>query len=229
MKYKKKDQLFEYLIYGNEENVLRFIKSKNIFIDDTFHHPPDFKQLLIFMYKDIITDKKLLVFYILVNSKEQQLYDLVFDSIIKIIHSFGCKEINTETVVTDQETALINRVNKYFPNAQRISCYFHYKSDIFKNLKKYGLWRKDLKKTYTIILGILYSLPIIYNGNMKMITNDKNMEVYSNYLENYFKIYKYKYFADNSLNYDAVPRDCRTNNFIENYNGYIKKKLRKKN
>ena len=60
------------------------------------------------------------------------------------------------------------------------------------------------------------------------ITNDKNMDIYSNYLENYFKIYKFKYFADNSLNYDAIPRDYRTNNFIENYNGYIKKKLGKK-
>ena len=95
--------------------------------------------------------------------------------------------------------------------------------------------RKDLKKTNNIILGILYSLPIIYKGNMKMIdkiitniTNDKNMDIYSNYLENYFKISKYKYFADNSLNYDAVPRDCRTNNFIENYKGYFKKKLGKK-
>ena len=142
LKYKKKDKIFEYLIYGNEENILRFIKSKNIFIDDTFHHPPDFKQLLIFMYKDIITDKKIPVFYILMNSKEQQLYDLVFESIIKIINSFDITDINIETVVTNQETALINIVYKYFPKTQRISCYFHYKSDIFKNFKKYGLWKK---------------------------------------------------------------------------------------
>ena len=73
------------------------------------------------------------------NSKEQQLYNLVFESIFKIINSFGITDINIENVVTDQETALINTVNKYFPNAQRISCIFHYKTNIFKNYKKYGL------------------------------------------------------------------------------------------
>ena len=73
------------------------------------------------------------------NSKEQQLYDLVFESIIKIINSFGITDINIETVVTNQETTLIYIVNKYFPKAQLISYYFHYKSDIFKNFKKYGL------------------------------------------------------------------------------------------
>ena len=51
------------------------------------------------------------------NSKEQQLYEFVFESIIKIINSFGIADINIETVVTDQETALINVVNKYFPKA----------------------------------------------------------------------------------------------------------------
>ncbi len=38
---------------------------------------------------------------------------------------------------------------------------------------------------------------------------------------------KKKYFEDQSLNYNLVPKDCRTNNFLENYNGYIKSKLGK--
>ena len=32
--------------------------SKNTFIDSTFHHPPGFYQLMIIMYKDIITGLK---------------------------------------------------------------------------------------------------------------------------------------------------------------------------
>ena len=36
-----------------------------------------------------------------------------------------------------------------------------------------------------------------------------------------------QYFIDNSLNYDIIPEDCRTNNFLENYNGYIKLNLGK--
>ena len=36
-----------------------------------------------------------------------------------------------------------------------------------------------------------------------------------------------QYFIDNSLIYDIIPEDCRTNNFLENYNGYIKLNLGK--
>ena len=35
------------------------------------------------------------------------------------------------------------------------------------------------------------------------------------------------YFNDNSLNYSIIPDDCRTNNFLENYNGYLKNMLGK--
>ena len=38
----------------NDENISRLRLSKNYFIDGTFHHPPEFKQLLIIMYRDII-------------------------------------------------------------------------------------------------------------------------------------------------------------------------------
>ena len=36
-----------------------------------------------------------------------------------------------------------------------------------------------------------------------------------------------QYFKDNSLNYSIIPDDCRTNNFLENYNGYLKMVLGK--
>ena len=39
---------------------------------------------------------------------------------------------------------------------------------------------------------------------------------------------KLKYFEDNSLNYDLVPVNFRTHNFLENYNRYIKLKLGEK-
>ena len=51
--------------------------------------------------------------------------------------------------------------------------------------------------------------------------------IYKNFLNNYFLPNKIPYFNDNSLNYFNIPKDCRTNNFLENYNGYIKDKLGK--
>ena len=53
---------YEYIIWGNSENIMRLRVSKNIFIDGTFHHPPGYYQLLIIMYKDIITDLKIPTF-----------------------------------------------------------------------------------------------------------------------------------------------------------------------
>ena len=35
------------------------------------------------------------------------------------------------------------------------------------------------------------------------------------------------FFEDQSLNYFRIPKDSRTNNYLENYNSYIKKQLGK--
>ena len=51
---------------------------------------------------------------------------------------------------------------------------------------------------------------------------------YQNFINNYFIKEKLKYFEDNSLNYDLVPEKFRTNNFLENYNRFIKTKLGEK-
>ena len=36
-----------------------------------------------------------------------------------------------------------------------------------------------------------------------------------------------QYFNDYSLNYSIFPDDCKTNNFLENYNDYLKNMLGK--
>ena len=64
---------------------MRLKASKHIFIDGTFHHPPGFYQMLIIMYKDIITDLKIPALYILLNSKRQILFEIVFQSVINNI------------------------------------------------------------------------------------------------------------------------------------------------
>ena len=43
----KKNNNYEYIIWGNSENIMRLRVSKNIFIDGIYHHPPGFYQLLI--------------------------------------------------------------------------------------------------------------------------------------------------------------------------------------
>ena len=53
-------------------------------MDGTFHYPAGFSQLLLIMYKDLITEKKIPCFYILLSSKEEYLYDIIFNSILNI-------------------------------------------------------------------------------------------------------------------------------------------------
>ena len=67
---------------------------------------------------------------------------------------------------------------------------------------------------------------------MKKIDNKlnniiKKYPIYENYINNYFKENKLEYFKDFSLDYNRIPKDCRTNNYLENYNGYIKNQLGK--
>ena len=67
------------------ENINRMRKSKNYFIDGTFHHPPGFTQMLIIMYKDILTNLKISGFYCLLNSKKEILYNYILESINNIL------------------------------------------------------------------------------------------------------------------------------------------------
>ena len=142
---KKKPKLLEYIIWGNDENISRLRLSKNYFIDGTFHHPPEFKQLLIIMYRDIISSQNIPGIYILINGKYEEFYDIVFDSLIKIITQNHKYDLNVETIVTDTELALINVIKKYFPNSKRIGCFFHYKNDILRKIKSYGLYKKKIR------------------------------------------------------------------------------------
>ena len=179
------------------------------------------------MYKDIITDLKIPGIYILLNSKNEDLYNMVFEDVINLITWKGKKEINIKTIVTDSEKALMNLIKKYFPKSQRVACYFHYKQDIVRNIRSYGLYKDEMKKQSNEVIKILSSIPYNYKGNIEIVNKiledtKKLYKYHSNFIENYFKINKMPYFIDNSLNYDIIPDDCRTNNFLENYNGYIK-------
>ena len=228
----KKLNYLEYIIWGNAENIMRIKATKNLFIDGTFHHPPGFYQMLIIMYKDIITNLKIPGLYILLNSKREILYDLVFESIVKNIFDNNFGSLNLETIVTDQEEALVNSIKKFFPKCKRISCLFHYKQDILRNLKSYGLYKKSSKLDSDIILETLGKIPFIYKGDIKKVSLEcdnliKEFPNYDNFINNYFIRNKKKYFEDGSLDYSNVPKDCRSNSFLENYNGFIKNKLGK--
>ena len=125
------------------------------------------------------------------NGKTEKLYDIVFNSIINIITENRKIDINVLSIVTDTEKALINAIRKYFPNSKRIACFFHYNHDILRNIKLYGLYKKENKDNSKLIMKELSMLPIIYNGNINLIIKKieilkKKYPLYINFLDNYF-------------------------------------------
>lgn len=184
------------------------------------------------MYKDIITELKIPGIFILLSGKNQFLYDYIFSSIINIVTNNRKFDLNILLIVSDSEKALVNSIKKNFPNSLRISCYFHYKQDLIRNIKQYGLYKKKDKEISDKIIQKLSNLPFEYNGDMKIINQKlnkiiKKFPLYENYINNYFKVNKYEYFEDLSLDYNRIPIDFRTNNYLENFNGYIKNQLGK--
>ena len=83
----------------------------------------------------------------MVNSKREELYIYVFNEVLDLLTIKRKINIDLQTVVTDQEKALIISIKKYFPNIKRIACLYHYKQDILPNLKSYGLFKKSQKKS----------------------------------------------------------------------------------
>ena len=109
---KKKSNNYEYIIWINSENLKRIRKSKHIFIDGTFHHPPDFKQMIIIMYIDIITNYKIPAFFILLTGKQQLLYEEIFKSVRNLITDKGKYQLNINSITIDQENALYFQASK---------------------------------------------------------------------------------------------------------------------
>ena len=167
------------------------------------------------------------------DGKSEKHYEEVFQSIISIIILTHHIDININSIVTDSELALVKIVKKYFPNSLRITCLFHFKQDLMRNIRSYGLYKKEDKKLSDTIVNKLTKLAIKYKGNIDYINKKlkeyiRKYPIYENFINNYFIKEKFKYFEDNSLNYDLVPFNFRTNNFLENYSRYIKLKLGEK-
>ena len=86
----------------------------------------------------------------------------------------------------------MNVVKYFFPSAQRVACFFHYKQDILWNLRLYDLYSDKVKPVSNEIIKILSSLPFIYKGNIELVNKvlDETKNLYkghSNFIENYFK------------------------------------------
>ena len=139
---KKRTNFTFLIILGIDENIQKIRISKNLFIDRILHHLPEYKQILIVMYKDSLINLKIPYFYKLINGKYEIFCKIVIETIFKIINDNNKYNFQYQIIVTDREQALINEIKKFFFKIQRISCYFHYKQDFIKNIRIYKLYKK---------------------------------------------------------------------------------------
>ena len=227
----------EYFIWSSSQIKARARNTLHLFIDATFHHPIGYGQLLIIIFKDIITSDYLPCFYILMSNKTEIMYNMVFLSIKKIITQNNLYKLNIITITTDQEAALINAIINTFENIQRISCWFHLKQDLLREARVLGLLNKKNEKinieTTLEIITQLSLLPLEYKGNInylkeKVNTMSLQYPKYYNMIHNYFLDAKLKYFEDGSYNYSKFPKDIRSNSILERYNKIIKTELEEK-
>ena len=119
--------------------------SKHLFIDATFHHPIGFSQLLIIIFKDVVSSEYIPSFFILMSNKTEILYDQVFKSVIRILTQNNVYKLNIFTITTDTELALINAIQNNFSNSQRIGCWFHLKQALLREARILGLLNKKIK------------------------------------------------------------------------------------
>lgn len=71
----------EYAIWTNEFMIAHMRVSPYYFIDGTWYKPPGMVQILIIMFKEIITGLKIPGIYIVTNLKNEEMYNKIFTSV----------------------------------------------------------------------------------------------------------------------------------------------------
>ena len=70
--------LNKYAIWIDDLNISHLRVAKYIFIDGTWYKPNGYEQILIILYKDIITKEKIPGCYIIMNNKRYDIYKDIF-------------------------------------------------------------------------------------------------------------------------------------------------------
>ena len=140
-------------------------------IDATFHQ----------IFKDRVIAQS--AFYVLMSNKTENLYDLIFKSIIQIFTQNNLYDLDIQSFTTDTEIALINSVNNNFKKAKRIGFWFHLKQDLVYQAKIYDLLNKNNKNLNTKdtfeIIKVMSILPLEYKGDNEYVKNKLNMLIYN--------------------------------------------------
>ena len=206
--------------------------SHYFYLDGTFLSTKEFYQILILMYYDENSCKKVPGSYILINNKLFKGYTIALNAFKRILTGEDKIPINLYSITTDFEVSLIEEVQNVFPKSRIVGCMFHYIKQLRLLLSKYGLFISEYENTTNELFKALSKSPFVFHNNKNYIENTFIDYLKNSIDENHknlilkFKKYYFKqwmqYFENNILNYKYLTKIQRTNSYIENYNKRIR-------
>ena len=157
----------------SEFQIKLFTNVSEIFIDGTFKIvPKNWYQLLnIFGFDDknkIYTP----LAYILLSSKNEELYNIVFAELIRIIkNNTNIKSFEGVKIMTDFELSLRKSVKNNFEFYLLNGCYFHYCKAIWKKIKKLNLFKKNFRMNTLLLAFVMKAYPYIKDAKKEEYCN----------------------------------------------------------
>ena len=222
--FKKNNKLEKYIIFGSEFQLNFYNEIQELFIDGTFKIcPKNYYQLVNIFGFNKNKNFYMPLNYILLTSKNEELYTEAFEHLIRLIQSHtNIKSFDDVKITADFELGLRKSIKKVFKGSLLNGCFFHYCKAIWKKIKALHLFKKENRINTLIIAFILKAYPFI---------KDKNREDYckkiTDYCEslkgNYIKLknYFYKYWKETEIfNFTELDNNeiiNRTNNIVESF------------
>ena len=222
--------LHEHIIYCSDYFIKKLRLATHWYIDGTFVVPPNFKQLIVILYREDFSGKRYPGLYCLINNKKRPGYINIFKKILSLITLEYTKDLHLITYSIDFEKALIDSLKELLPDKRCVGCYYHYCRNLYNKAKQMGILKEEIFRETEKLLNCLYQLPYKYNDMNKLefeneITKfDRKDNLFLDYI-NYFKMTWIPFFLNGMLNYAYLTKEQRSNSYLENYNRIIKEKL----
>lgn len=119
------------LIFTTDNNLGILNKSHTSFVDGTFEIAPKlFYQ--VFTINGIFRGKCLPLVYGLLTRKDEKTYDKFFSALRDGQPNYQNRMICPKDIMVDFEKAIINSIDKHFPDADMSGCYFHITNNLWK-------------------------------------------------------------------------------------------------
>ena len=109
-------------------------------MDGTFISTKEYYQLLVLLFYDENTNKKIPGAYKLCNNKFENSYIKILYKLKYIITVENIESLKLESICADFEMGLIRTITKVFKNIWVVGCLFHYIKNIRSQALKLGLF-----------------------------------------------------------------------------------------